>query len=67
MSQASCISKKRMQDDFAVKHLLNHKTKGNERYLLELKVPGEIKNKEQIDLACKILLNYFPFGPHTGQ
>lgn len=52
---------------FVVKHLLNHKTKGNKRYLLELKVPGEIKNKEQIDLACEILLNYSPFGPHTGQ
>lgn len=50
---------------FAVKHLLNHKRKGNERYLLELKVPGEIKNKEQIDLACKILLKLLPlWSPH---
>lgn len=66
MSQASYISKKRMQYDFCGKTSCLI-TKGNERYLLELKVPGEIKNKEQIDLACKILLNYFPFGPHTGQ
>lgn len=68
IDSVSCVSKN-AADNFVVKHLLSQKREGKERYSLEIE--GARRNKKnknkQIDLACRILLNYSPFGPHTGQ